>query len=222
MNDTYEDDFLSIDTVIEENKQLTEKIGVLEKKLLESEWMLKQERVRGRRAPKEEEKKEAIGNSNESGTKWAFQNEIGYQQIEFLNQIASGGNSVVFKGKWMGCEVTVKRMFDPIITEENRDEFRNEIRIHCLLRHPNIVCFFGAVTSPPYLCIVMEFMSKGSLYSLLHLKGRAKREKKMDLSMQVGILKDLIAALSYMHSLGILHNDIKSANVINSVFLRFI
>jgi hypothetical protein len=34
------------------------------------------------------------------------------------------------------------------------------------LRHPNVVLFMAASTKPPKLCIVMEFMSLGSLYDV--------------------------------------------------------
>ncbi len=34
------------------------------------------------------------------------------------------------------------------------------------LRHPNVVLFMAACTKPPRMCIVMEFMSLGSLYDV--------------------------------------------------------
>ncbi|GLT88756.1 hypothetical protein SLE2022_067670 [Rubroshorea leprosula] len=41
------------------------------------------------------------------------------------------------------------------------------------LWHPNIVHFFGAVTQPPKLLIVMEYSSRGSLYKLLQMPNTA-------------------------------------------------
>jgi serine/threonine-protein kinase CTR1 len=37
-------------------------------------------------------------------------------------------------------------------------------------RHPKIVLLIGAVTVPPTLCIVMEYVKDGTLYDLLHKK----------------------------------------------------
>jgi serine/threonine protein kinase len=34
------------------------------------------------------------------------------------------------------------------------------------LRHPNVVLFMAASTKPPTMCIVMEFMSLGSLFDV--------------------------------------------------------
>lgn len=36
----------------------------------------------------------------------------------------------------------------------------------CALRHPNVVLFMAASTKAPKLCIVMEYMSLGSLYEV--------------------------------------------------------
>ena len=39
-------------------------------------------------------------------------------------------------------------------------DFVNEVEVLCALRHPNVVLFMGACTSPPNLCIVTELASK--------------------------------------------------------------
>ena len=36
------------------------------------------------------------------------------------------------------------------------------------LRHVNVLLFLGAVTQPPDLAIVTQFMPRGSLFRLLH------------------------------------------------------
>lgn len=36
------------------------------------------------------------------------------------------------------------------------------------LKHPNVVLFMGACTQPPHLCIVTQFVARGSLFRLLH------------------------------------------------------
>ena len=48
------------------------------------------------------------------------------------------------------------------------EEFRTEVSIMKKLRHPNIVQFIGAVTQPPNLSIVTQFVPRGSLFKLLH------------------------------------------------------
>jgi serine/threonine protein kinase len=42
----------------------------------------------------------------------------------------------------------------------------DQVRVMTALRHPNVVLFMAACTKPPKMCIVMEFMSLGSLYDV--------------------------------------------------------
>lgn len=41
-----------------------------------------------------------------------------------------------------------------------------QVRVMTALRHPNVVLFMGASTSLPHLCIVMEYMTLGSLFDV--------------------------------------------------------
>lgn len=45
------------------------------------------------------------------------------------------------------------------------EELRKEARLMAVLRHPNIVMFLGACSSPP--CMVTEFCARGSLLDIL-------------------------------------------------------
>lgn len=64
-----------------------------------------------------------------------------------------------------GTVVAIKRLLTndaPTI-----ERFVSEVRMLARLRHPNLILFMGYCTMPE-LCIVSEYMSKGSLYSVLH------------------------------------------------------
>ncbi len=41
-----------------------------------------------------------------------------------------------------------------------------QVQVMTTLRHPNVVLFMAACTKLPRMCIVMEFMSLGSLYDV--------------------------------------------------------
>lgn len=47
------------------------------------------------------------------------------------------------------------------------------------LRHPNIVEFLGAVLQPPHMCIVTEFLHKGSLEDVLARKEKDNKKLGM-------------------------------------------
>lgn len=44
----------------------------------------------------------------------------------------------------------------------------HQVRLMTTLRHPNVVLFMAASTKAPRMCIVMEYMSLGSLYEVRH------------------------------------------------------
>ena len=77
------------------------------------------------------------------------------------------------------------------------------------LRHPNVVLLLAASPSPPRLAIIMEYVGGGSLYSHIHID---KTIFSVDVSAQ--LLADIIRGLQYLHSINILHRDLKSKNVL--------
>lgn len=94
--------------------------------------------------------------------------EIDYNDIEFKEVISQGGFSIVHQGSYRGMKVAIKKIFDPVIRQELLDELQNEVDFMISIRHPSIVFLIGVVSKPPNLCIVMEYLTEGSLYSLLH------------------------------------------------------
>ena len=79
-----------------------------------------------------------------------------------------------------------------------------------ILRHPNICLLMGVVPKIPNIVIAFEFMP-GSLYNLLHLK---KTAVQMSAEDRLKIGRDVARTFLYMHSLGIVHRDLKSHNIL--------
>lgn len=91
----------------------------------------------------------------------------------------------------------------------------NEIAMLSKYRHPNIVLLVGAVTSPPNLCIVMEYFKEGTLYDLLHRKKiQISDPQKRQITIQI------LNVIKFLHKLGIVHRDIKSHNILLNGFLQ--
>jgi hypothetical protein len=68
--------------------------------------------------------------------------------------------------------VAIKRLLTDDSTTIER--FVSEVRLLARLRHPNLILFMGYCITPE-LCIVSEFMSKGSLYGVLHSPEQRKQ-----------------------------------------------
>uniref|UniRef100_A0A1S3XIH8 Serine/threonine-protein kinase CTR1-like n=1 Tax=Nicotiana tabacum TaxID=4097 RepID=A0A1S3XIH8_TOBAC len=81
------------------------------------------------------------------------------------------------------------------------------------LRHPNIVLFMGAVIQPPNLSIVTEYLSRGSLYRLLHRPGA---RELLDERRRLCMAYDVANGMNYLHKRNppIVHRDLKSPNLL--------
>jgi len=80
------------------------------------------------------------------------------------------------------------------------------------LRHPNIVLYMGvSIDYQQQSCLYMitEFVSKGSLFDLLH-----QRKVVLDDSRIIKITQQIAVALLYLHSRQLYHCDLKSQNVL--------
>ncbi|KAK8704077.1 hypothetical protein V6N13_047710 [Hibiscus sabdariffa] len=91
------------------------------------------------------------------------------------------------------------------------NSFKQEASLMKRLRHPNVLLFMGAVTSPQRLCIVTEFLSRGSLFNLLR-KNAAKLEWRRRVHMALYIAR----GMNYLHHYNppIVHRDLKSSNLL--------
>ena len=66
--------------------------------------------------------------------------------------------------------------------EEVYREFAQELSILRKVRHKNIVQLIGAMTKPPRLCLVTEFMKGGSALQYLHQKAPLKLNQLLKLT----------------------------------------
>ncbi len=118
-----------------------------------------------------------------------------------------GGAGVVYQGTWRHSDVAVKQLLSDSLSADVKTEFEIESKIMSRLRAPNIVQFYGYTLSPRY-CIVMEYMPKGSLFSVLH------SAQELTWPVRVRIAVDMARGLAFLHQENILHRDIKSLNVL--------
>ncbi|KFK41812.1 hypothetical protein AALP_AA2G174700 [Arabis alpina] len=137
--------------------------------------------------------------------------EILWEEITLGERIGLGSYGEVYRGDWHGTEVAVKKFLDQDLTGEALEEFRSEVRIMKNLRHPNIVLFMGAVTRPPNLSIVTEFLPRGSLYRLIH-----RPNNQLDERRRLRMALDAARGMNYLHSCSpmIVHRDLKSPNLL--------
>merc|ERR1712078_660441 len=98
--------------------------------------------------------------------------EIPVQELTFNRRIGKGAFGDVLQATWQGTDVAVKVLNPGQVSEKSVEDFRREVGMLLVLRHPNVVLFMGAATVAPDLCIVMEHAARGSLYRVLHQRDR--------------------------------------------------
>ncbi|KAL3586830.1 hypothetical protein D5086_013697 [Populus alba] len=137
--------------------------------------------------------------------------EIPWEDLEIGERIGIGSYGEVYHGDWNGTEVAVKKFLDQDLSGDALVQFKCEAEIMLRLRHPNVVLFMGAVTRPPHLSILTEFLPRGSLYRLLH-RPHSQVDEKRRMRMAIDVAK----GMNYLHTSHptIVHRDLKSPNLL--------
>ncbi len=132
----------------------------------------------------------------------------GYQVQE---QIGRGGMGVVYRATHLhlGREVALK-LLAPQYTDaqEFRERFLRESRMAASLEHPNIVTVYDAGDLEGTLFIAMRYVPGPDLAKLLREHGPVSPAAALSMLDQVG------SALDAAHQLGLVHRDVKPANVL--------
>jgi len=134
--------------------------------------------------------------------------------FQILNKIGDGAYSCVYRVKRVsdGQEYAMKKVKMSMLNEKEKENALNEVRILASLSNPYVIgykeTFFDEPSSS--LCIIMEFASGGDLQKKINdHKSRKTCFPEQDIwKAFIQILK----GLSGLHSLQILHRDLKCAN----------
>jgi serine/threonine protein kinase len=86
--------------------------------------------------------------------------------------------------------------------------FRAELDTLLRLTHPNIVCVYAHFSSARFCYLVLEYCEQGSLADLIAKQGA------LDATTFRLFCRQLLAAISYLHSVNFCHRDIKPANIL--------
>ena len=80
---------------------------------------------------------------------------------------------------------------------------QQEIDLMSMLDHPNLIRFYGVVEEAAQLNIFVEWMPGGSVAKLLDKHGAFTENVILKYTQQI------LQGLSYLHSMGIIHRDLK-------------
>lgn len=139
-----------------------------------------------------------------------------FGRYEVVAELGRGAMGVVYKARDPEIDrlVAVKTVSlwgqEPAEEQEFRLRFKNEAQAAGRLHHPGIISVFDVGEDPdnqdPY--IVLEYVSGEPLQRIL------AREKKLPLEKALKLAEQLADALDYAHAQGVVHRDMKPANIL--------
>jgi hypothetical protein len=137
---------------------------------------------------------------------------IGGYRIDGL--VSRGGMGMVYRA----TNLTLNRgyalkVIAPELADDDdfRERFKREIRIAASLNHPNVVGIHYAGEHEGMLFLAMDFVEGTDLRELIAERGALAPERA------VAILVQVTSALDAAHEKGLVHRDVKPANILISV-----
>ncbi|KAJ3344128.1 hypothetical protein HDU93_003291 [Gonapodya sp. JEL0774] len=158
----------------------------------------------------------------------------------FEEKLGSGAFGSVWKAKLSSSGVALAIKEIPVELESDRVTIRKEIETLKQASHPNLVQYYGCLDVPaeqavwgnmgsainvrlfrfpiyvlkPHIAtrscqILMEYCSGGSCSDLMSVLSRPLTDLEAST-----VISDALRGLSYLHSKGIVHHDIKAANIL--------
>jgi protein kinase-like protein/tetratricopeptide repeat protein len=125
-------------------------------------------------------------------------------------EIGTGATSVVYRATHvrLGRAAALKLLTPGLGDADFSDRFVRESRLAASLEHPSIVPIFDAGEEGGVLFIAMAYVPDGDLGALL------RRERPLPLGRTLLIGAQIADALDVSHTHGLVHRDVKPANIL--------
>ena len=145
---------------------------------------------------------------------------IDHKDLQF-RKCLSGGNQLVYAGKWCGQTIAMR-----ILKDTTKAAVEREAAVMLKVQHPNVVDFYGCAftdNGPPPVSggsagyIVMELLQE-DLRKLIDRLIRLPNQGggPFHIAVAIDILLQIVGAMIHMHNRDVTHRDLKAANCLVS------
>jgi serine/threonine protein kinase len=131
-------------------------------------------------------------------------------QYEILEMLGKGGMATVYLGRQASIDrlVAIKVLPPhPALDEAFRERFQLEAKTIGSLQNPNILPLYDYGSFEDVLYLVMAYVEGGTLEDLMD-------GGPMNADLVEKILRSVASALDYAHRKGVIHRDVKPANIL--------
>src|SRR5437764_7865164 len=128
---------------------------------------------------------------------------------EIVDVLGTGGMGKVYKVRnTISDRIEAMKVLLPNLDsdQELAERFMREIKVQASLQHPNIASLHTAQRVNNQLLMIMEFVEGSTIETIM-------RERRIPLRDCIDYASQLLSALSYAHTHGVVHRDIKPPNM---------
>ncbi|GAM26002.1 hypothetical protein SAMD00019534_091770 [Acytostelium subglobosum LB1] len=137
---------------------------------------------------------------------------IDYNEIQFDNQVGSGGFGKVFAGYLNGRKIGIKKI-TIYENDPNKDTLLKFIERETvtlkMFSHPNVIQYYGIAEKERSFFLLTELVSGGDLHWYIK-----NPQVKISWRLKLMIAKDIAASMVYLHNNNVIHRDLKSTNLL--------
>ncbi|XP_068136107.1 serine/threonine-protein kinase PLK4 isoform X2 [Hyperolius riggenbachi] len=136
------------------------------------------------------------------------------EDFKVLNLLGKGSFACVYRAQSIhtGIEVAIKMIDKKAMQRVGMvQRVRNEVEIHCQLKHPSILELYNYFEDSNYVYLILEMCHNGELNRFLKNRKKPFTEKEARHFME-----QIVKGMLYLHSHGILHRDLTLSNLLLS------